>query len=135
MGLVAGATVSDIERELGGESRTLRTLEALLARQPERKLRLVIGADVLHDRHKWHRWDRVAELAPPIVLGRAGVEHPEAPLGVLPEVSSTTIRRAYRSGAPGPVEPMVPAAVRGFIAEHRLYAGNGDRQATNVDQS
>src|SRR4030095_5202473 len=61
--------VSDIERRLGGGSRTLYTVETLLRERPERELRLIIGADVLADLPKWHRFDRIAELAPPIVIG------------------------------------------------------------------
>src|SRR5579883_2408542 len=45
--------VSRIEQELGGESRTLRTVKALLAAHPERQFALVIGADILLERHKW----------------------------------------------------------------------------------
>jgi nicotinate-nucleotide adenylyltransferase len=118
---LGGAEVSQIERELGGDvSHTVDTLAALAARHPSSKLRLVIGADVLHDRDKWHRFDRIVELAPPIVLGRAGVCHPEAPVALLPEVSSTKIRAALARGDSS-VAPLVPWRVRDYIAEHGLY--------------
>jgi nicotinate-nucleotide adenylyltransferase len=64
--------VSPVERELGGESWTLRTLEHFAAAHPGWAMRLLVGADVLPDLPKWHRFDRIAELARPIVLGRAG---------------------------------------------------------------
>ena len=49
-----GVTVSDVERHLGGVSRTLHTLEALAADHPETELRLLIGADVLPTTDRWH---------------------------------------------------------------------------------
>lgn len=124
MGWIPRVSISDVEQRLGGESRTLHTLEALLADEPERDLRLVIGSDVLPDLPKWYRFERIRELASPIILGRAGHPHPDAPLAVLPEVSSTAIREAFRRG-PAPsdrLDAMVPTAVRRHIGEHGLYA-------------
>jgi nicotinate-nucleotide adenylyltransferase len=118
---IPGVRVSDIERELGGESRTLYTIEALRAREPDRSYRLVIGADVLADLSKWHRFDRIAELAPPLVLGRAGHPAPGAPPAVLPEVSSTVIRALAAAGRLGEAAALVPRAVARHIAERRLY--------------
>jgi nicotinate-nucleotide adenylyltransferase len=115
--------VSDIERQLGAQSRTLTTIEAMLARDAETSLRLVIGADVLADRDKWYRFDRIAELAPPIVLGRAGVQHPEAPLAVLPEVSSSEVRRRCAAGLA--IEGLLPHVVAGYITQHCLYGAEG----------
>ncbi len=118
---LAGVTVSDIERRLGGESRTLYTIEALMRQAPHRALRLVVGADVLAVRHKWHRFDRIQQLAPPIVLGRAGVNHPEAPAALLPHVSSSQVRAMLAAGATHQCRPLVPAAVMAFIVAHGLY--------------
>src|SRR5437867_3521350 len=71
--LGARVVVSDLERELGGEtSRTLVTLEALKARRPDASLRLVIGADIWPEREKWWKWAEVERLAPPLVVRRAG---------------------------------------------------------------
>ena len=121
-GELARAEICDIERELGREvSRTLDTLEALQARRPEWSLRLVVGADVLHDRDKWYRFERVQELAPLLVLGRAGVAHPDAPPSVLPEVSSSAVRAALQSGDDAWVRAYVPAAVRRYIRQERIY--------------
>src|SRR5690606_25138203 len=121
MGWIPGVVVSDIERRLGGDSRTLYTLEALLAERPERELRLVIGSDVLPDLPKWHRFDRIAELAPPIVLGRAGHPHEDAPPAVLPEVSSTEIRRRCAQGKLDAVAALVPSAVRECVERRGIY--------------
>jgi nicotinate-nucleotide adenylyltransferase len=123
--------VSRIEEELGrsrGEpSRTLHTLEALIARAPERSFRLVIGADILGETDKWHRWDDVVRLAPPIVVGRgrASAAPGRAPPGAIvsgvemPDVSSTEVRVRLRRGESA--VPLVPRSVMGYIAEHELY--------------
>jgi nicotinate-nucleotide adenylyltransferase len=122
MSWIPGVQISAIEKELGGESRTLHTVEALRQREPDRALRLVIGSDVLPDLPKWHRFDRISELAPAIVLGRAGHPHPDAPMSVLPEVSSTQIRASARDAKLADIAGLVPESVRAYIAEHGLYA-------------
>lgn len=117
--LGARVVVSRIEAELGGESRTLVTLERLAALLPEARLRLLIGADILAETASWHRWDRVIELAPPLVFGRAG--HPES-AGcdlVLPDISSTEIRRRLAAGED--VGGLLPEAVRTYIVGRGLY--------------
>jgi nicotinate-nucleotide adenylyltransferase len=118
-------TVSTVEEELGGESRTLRTLEHLSATNPGWSLRLLVGADVLGDVPKWHRWDRIAELAPPIVLGRVGYDGGADPAGappaLLPRVSSTEIREALAAGDVDAVRALVPAKVLDHIVARGLY--------------
>lgn len=122
MGWLPRTEISTVERELGGASRTLRTLEHLAAQHPSWKMRLVIGADVLVDAPRWHAFDAVTRLAPPIVLGRAGVAHEGAPPAVLPEVSSSAVRAALRDGHPELVQRLLPRGVTAYVAEHGLYA-------------
>ncbi len=113
--------ISDIERDLGGESRTFHTLEALRPRHPGARFRLVIGADILQETEHWFRWDDVVEMAPPLVVGRTGYPlPPECPL-VMPEVSSTEMRR--RLGVGESVVGMVPPVVAAYVREHSLYKG------------
>jgi nicotinate-nucleotide adenylyltransferase len=134
VGWLPRVVVSTVEEELGGESRTLRTLEHLRATHPSFALRLLVGADVLGDLPKWHRWDRIAELAPPLVLGRRGVSPSDAPVTwvgaaaadeppapVLPRVSSTEIRAALAAGDVDAVRGLVPASVIDHIVAHGLY--------------
>jgi nicotinate-nucleotide adenylyltransferase len=115
--LGARVEVSRIEGELARPvSRTLDTIEVLTARHPDTRFRLVIGADILHESHKWYRWDRIVELAPPIVVGRAGLDG----AGVdMPAVSSTEIRA--RLGRGDSAEALVPRGVLRYIAEQGLY--------------
>jgi nicotinate-nucleotide adenylyltransferase len=135
LGWVPHVTVSDVERELGGESLTLRLVEHLAREHPSWSLRLLIGADVLADLPKWHRFDRIAEVAPPLVLGRVGVVPPPDPgaaigragavmmpsFPALPRVSSTEIRSAFAAGEIESVRPRLPAPVLAYIVEHELY--------------
>jgi len=84
--------ISEVERELPTPSYTIRTLEALSAQYPEDELRLLVGADVLVDAHRWVRFDEVCQLAPLLVLGRVGVQSQLDCPAVLPEVSSSQVR-------------------------------------------
>jgi nicotinate-nucleotide adenylyltransferase len=123
MGHLPGVGISRVEAELGGESRTLRTLEHLTKVMPKARLRLLVGADILLEANKWHGWDRIVELAPPMVLGRVGVSHPDAPLPVLPDVSSTRVRRALASRGDDSAElrDLVPSAVLAYARARDLY--------------
>lgn len=113
------AEVSRIEAELGGVSRTLRTLQALRARHPGAKFRLVIGADILEQTHRWHRFDEIASLAPPLVAGREGYSEEGVHGPPLVSIDSTTIRARLRRGEP--LDDLVPSAVERYIREHGLY--------------
>jgi nicotinate-nucleotide adenylyltransferase len=88
--------------------------------------RLVIGADILRDAAKWHRWDDVVARAPPIVVGRGGHPPPDggisaAPAPVtMPEISATHVRDLLARGDSG-AAGLVPRDVLRYIAEHHLY--------------
>jgi nicotinate-nucleotide adenylyltransferase len=121
VGWLPRVEVSRVEEALGGQSRTLRTLERLQADHPEWSLRLVVGADILNEAHKWHGFDRIRAIAPLIVLGRAGVEAAAAPEPLLPRVSSTDIRVALAHRDMERIAGLVPWQVATYIQEHRLY--------------
>jgi nicotinate-nucleotide adenylyltransferase len=121
MGWLPRTQVLRVEEELGGESRTLRTVEHLQSVHPDWRMRLVLGADVLLEGPRWHGFDRVAALAPPVVLGRAGVATEQAPHPVLPEISSTTIRDAIRAGKAHEVAALLPRGVLAHIEAKGLY--------------
>ncbi len=122
MAWMPGVEVSRVEEELGGESLTLRTLEALARSNPGWRLRLVIGADILSEVTRWYGFDAITRLAPPIVLARGGVDLPSAGPALLPEVSSTQVRAAIARGAWGEVEKLVPRAVLAYARSRGLYA-------------
>jgi nicotinate-nucleotide adenylyltransferase len=123
---LSGASVSAVEAELEVPSLTVRTLEHLWREHPDWKLRLLVGSDALHDASKWTSWDRVRELAPLIVLGRAGAEHDDAPAPVVPNVSSSRVRTLLRSRssdarAAEELGRSVPESVLRYVDEHGLY--------------
>jgi nicotinate-nucleotide adenylyltransferase len=122
MGWLPRVEVSRVEQELGGESRTLRTIERLRAVHPGEPLRFLMGADLVLESSKWYAWDKIAELAPPIVLGRVGVTYEGAPPPVLPAVSSTDVRNAIASGKWDEIEALVPKDVLAYVRARGLYA-------------
>jgi nicotinate-nucleotide adenylyltransferase len=114
--------ISAVEAELGGESKTVRTLEHLHAQHPDWQMRLIVGSDVVHELDRWWSPERVKELAPPIVLGRLGVAPPagyESAPRVLPEISSTAIRTALSRGESQ--DHVLPRRVVEWINERGLY--------------
>ena len=111
--------VSRIEEALGGESLTLKTLEALQKRYPQSHLRLVIGSDILAETPRWYRFDRVRAIAPPIVLHRQGYGVKDAIGPTFPEISSSKIRRLLAEGLS--TEGYLPDSVADYIEQHRLY--------------
>jgi len=139
------ARVSRCEHELAHQpgfvaSRTLDLIEYLAQTHPGVRFRLVIGADILGETAKWHRWDDVVAKAPPIVVGRAGYPLPAGATAAglaLPAVSSTEIRTLLgqlaaneraQFAAGGTLDPaleavgaLLPAQVLRYIATHGLY--------------
>jgi nicotinate-nucleotide adenylyltransferase len=123
MGWLPRTTILRVEEELGGESRTLRTVEHLRKAHPDWRMRLVLGADVLLEGPRWQGFERVAELAPPVILGRAGVVTQDAPRALLPEVSSTAIRDAIGAGRAHELAAIVPREVLAYIEAQGIYRG------------
>jgi nicotinate-nucleotide adenylyltransferase len=112
--------VSDLERRLGGESRTLNTVKAILAERPGVRIGVVIGADLLAERERWYGYPELARLVDFIVVGRAGHTPPDANVAVaIPDVSSTEIRARLARG--DDVVGLVSSSVADYIAAHRLY--------------
>ena len=113
--------VSDIERRLGGVSRTLATLNQLESQNPDTVFRLLVGADVLPTTDRWHRWDEVVKIAPPLVIGRQGAPVPEGCPISIPNINSTDIRSALANAAD--ITGLVPTHVIEHIRSHGLYQG------------
>jgi len=110
--------VSDVEKGLPRPNRTVETLEHLKERNPDWTWRLLVGADIEHEKVRWHRFDRVEELARPLVVGRATFGDGE--VGVtIPNVSSTEIRRLVAEGKD--TRGLVPLAVAEYVERHGLY--------------
>lgn len=113
-------TVSDIERRLGGESRTIVTMEALAAAEPATSFTLLMGADLLHQLRTWERGSELVARFPILALGRSGVGVTGLPFD-LPDISSRAVREALRADRWEDVHAAVPAAVVTLIRERHLY--------------
>jgi len=117
------AAVSDIERRRGLSGRTLDTLLAVRQEQPDRELRFLVGADILEEKDRWHRFDEIERLAPLIIVGRVAGESRLAGAGgvLLPvaEVSSTEVRRMI--AAREDCSNLVIPPVLGYIDKKGLY--------------
>jgi nicotinate-nucleotide adenylyltransferase len=116
---VARVEVSRIEADLGGESRTVRTLEEIRRRAPDAKLLFAVGADVLPDWPAWYRHEDIEQMAELVVLGRPGYPSPPSAMRPLPDVSSTEVRRRLAAGQP--CTDLVPPAVLARISARGLY--------------
>jgi nicotinate-nucleotide adenylyltransferase len=113
------ARVSAIERDLGEESRTLRTLRRLQQDHPGDSFSLVIGADLLPEVPSWYGGAELQRTVPFIVVGRGGFAAPAPGAVELPAVSSRQIRAALAAGQD--VGALVPRAVLDYISAHNLY--------------
>ncbi|MHC5022553.1 MAG: nicotinate (nicotinamide) nucleotide adenylyltransferase [Planctomycetota bacterium] len=137
---VTNASICRLELERGGPSYTVDTLEALRGRYgPHATLRLLIGADQALQFHDWKDWQRILDLAEPVVMLRppateAGFREQlariydeaevEAWIGRvvhLPqiEVSATDLRSRLTRG--GPVEDDLDPDVVAYIQREGLY--------------
>lgn len=119
-------SVLNIEQEIG-HSRTLDTIKALYDRfTSDIQLRLIIGTDILEEKDKWHKFDEIEKLAPPIVIGRKGYAPARGALE-LPEVSSSNIRCWIGTDLDSILSPglkgWVHPDVREYIKKHNLYKG------------
>jgi nicotinate-nucleotide adenylyltransferase len=115
--------VLPIERELGGESLTVRLIRELAKREPNACFRFVMGADLLESCHRWEGWDEIERLAPPLVIGRAGISPrgPGDPTPISPVVSSTIVKEALGRGAYREAERYLAVPVTRYIEDLRLY--------------
>lgn len=103
---------------------TVETLERLAQLYPGYRWRWMMGSDTLEEADRWHAFDRVMQLAPPLMIPRQG--HADAQTEIhqgvaLPDLSSTMVREAIRNGQAEQIASLVPAAVADWIERRRLY--------------
>jgi nicotinate-nucleotide adenylyltransferase len=117
LALGARVKVSDIEARLGGESRTLLTVQALRREHPGVEFQVVIGADLQEEVATWYGAEELRQLVSFVVVGRSGYP---APGGVeMPAVSSTEVRRRLAQGEDA--SALVPRQVLDYIRGKGLY--------------
>jgi nicotinate-nucleotide adenylyltransferase len=116
------ARVSVVEGELGGESRTLRTVKALQEKHPDDRFSLIIGADLEAEVSSWYGAEELRRLVDFIVVGRGGFSGGRGP--AMPEVSSSDVREKLRNGAP--VDVLVSRSVLDYVRQRKLYGCRED---------
>lgn len=126
----------EIDRNPGQPSYTVDTLESLHSRVDQgTELRLLIGGDQLQIFKTWRDWERIIELAEPVVVVRPP-DTKESLLASLPkeeqeawakrfvkaaeiDFSSTQIRDLKKNGES--IQGYVVTDVADYIDEHNLY--------------
>lgn len=111
--------VSQVEKDVEGEGRTVEVLEHLRKTSPDHRFTLVIGSDIVPDLPKWKDPERLRELAKMLVLYRAGYPTEGAVGPPLAEVSSSQVRDLLARGV-SPWE-LVPRRVLEYARARRLY--------------
>ena len=96
---------------------SLVTVHALSERHPKDQFVLIIGADILAERDRWHKWDELECTVPFFVVGREG--EPGGSAVRMPAVSSSDVRARLAAGES--VDEAVPASVVDYIRQHKLY--------------
>jgi len=117
-------SVSEIEADLGGESRTVDTVRELTRRHPEETFALIVGADILDETDDWKAWDELMEMVRLVVIGRERYgerEDDQSPPITLPDVSSTKTREALRNRDREWLETWIPREVLAYVDDHELY--------------
>ncbi len=148
-----GLTIDTRELDRPPPSYTVDTLRALRAELgPAQPLAFIMGMDSFLELPRWKEWQALADLAHLVIVNRPGSPVALPPVladyaekrrlatpallesrpagGVLfidtppHAIASRDIRAALRAGAG--TDDWLPGAVRDYIAEHHLYAGDTD---------
>ena len=104
--------ILDVERELGGTSHTLRTVEQLKSDNPDKRFFLVTGSDIKNESCSWYRFDKIRDMIDLLTVPR-GENSP------IPDVSSTEIRRLI--GVSDSFHSLVEKEVALYIVTKGLY--------------
>ncbi len=119
--------LNEIERELGGDSYTIETLDALKAKESAEWF-YIIGMDNLKKMEEWYQPERIISEVTVVVGSRPGSD--AASPGRFADsvrflktpqidISSTDIRNRARSGKS--IRYLVPDYIEDYIVKHRLY--------------
>lgn len=134
-GHIAGAEISDVERQLGGKSFTINTIRELKRQYPDDRFYLLIGGDMLFGFEQWYKYESILNEVKVCAVARDNdslvdmMEYANeiGKVKVLPtqavEVSSTEIRAKAANGED--YSALVPAEVAVYIREHNIYSGEG----------
>lgn len=101
---------------------TVDLVERLKTQHPFDTFVVVVGSDILHEAHRWHRWDDLNRLAEIYVLGREGHEVEGREFEAQFEnMSSTEFRKLMADGKLDEARAMVPDRVWMAVQRFKLY--------------
>lgn len=117
-----GDRVRVLDIESGpGVHYSVDTVERLARENSDCGFRWIIGSDAMAQCGEWKNFERLAELAPPLVIGRSGYESGTAEF-TLPDISSTMLReRIAKNADDRDLESLVPRSVLNYVREKKLY--------------
>lgn len=115
---LSSCVVVDVESRLPQPNFTVDTLRALRGARADLSFTLLVGADILAELPRWKEPDQLRALATFAVFPRPGHEGGELAV-VLPDVSSTDVRRAISRGEGA--RGVLDRAVVDVISRHGLY--------------
>lgn len=104
--------VSDIEKKLGGASRSLRTIRVLKKKFPEHEFKFVIGIDNWKLRDQWKDLEVISKEFELIVMGTKN--QPK-----IPRIRSTMIRKKIEQNKD--ISVYLPKNVLDYILLNNLY--------------
>lgn len=117
-----GEQVKVIDAEKDNASGRTYDLVNQLRTNSSHSFRLLVGTDILKEKDKWHRWDDLIAMAPPIIIGRSGHLSPGYETGFqAPDISSTQVRGLLERGERDQLASLLPASVLGYIDARNLY--------------
>ncbi|MCW5830111.1 MAG: nicotinate (nicotinamide) nucleotide adenylyltransferase [Deltaproteobacteria bacterium] len=122
-GFMRNVRVIPIEDRLPKPTLTLNTLRELKRLHPHVNFTLAFGADVIAQRRRWHRFDRIEKEAEVVFFRRPGFGGGKGISWIssveFGDISSTKIRRALATGRNA--SHLVPARVLEEIGRRGLY--------------
>ena len=118
--------ICDIELSMPRPSNTIRTLELLRERNPDKKFKLIIGSDNWRNFDRWREPQKILDefgvivyLRPGYPVARSTVEGLEIATAPLLDISSTFVRQAISRGRD--MNYFLPAGVYKYIKDNKLY--------------
>ncbi|MCE5228470.1 nicotinate-nicotinamide nucleotide adenylyltransferase [bacterium] len=113
--------VLDIEREPRVHY-SIETMRELARQYPGNSWRWIMGSDTLLDAERWLEYEKLMEMAPPLVVPRSGKGTVDVAGGFsLPDLSSTFVREEIAGGREGELAGLVPGGVLDWIRQKSLY--------------
>ncbi len=118
--------ICDIELSMPRPSYTVRTLELLRERNPDKKFKLIIGSDNWRNFDRWREPQKILDefgvivyLRPGYPVAKSNVEGLEIANAPLLDISSTFVRQAISRGRD--MNYFLPAGVYKYIKDNKLY--------------